>query len=1418
MSLYQDMDLLNFSDAKFSGGKHRSRSQSFGVIIDSDSGSTPSLPDESESSGNRSAGVDSLLDPDYVPKRDRARTFSEKYHPADDDSVEISSLGSENYLSFDDNVSISSLSSVEIDTPSQKSSRSASDNSSSESSDNNRDTIVAPLIKESFYDSTHNQLETDLKPGGSSETKADLEPILTSINLSDPQTQLESGPSDPKPDLDVGDPGPTASDSEDLISVNKNDPEVEAIMDPGAQDEVDGGRRPPGWIAVLKSTIFEWESFQLEDYDISHCSYKRLDSSGNSSEKTEAWVLVLRKTTSLYIGLFLFDVELNFQHAVPIDAQTVISCDEDLIGTGHRIITVCYHSLEPRSQFESDFAPDLCKLEIRLSGKFKQLEDNYFSLMQKVQQLYSVRSASEHMLSSDWLNKNKTWVEQFSTKAKRLRNAVRGQTTQQRQPIPPQTVLTSSAEHELTASYGDLDLGSPRNDQPLRSKTFHHLSPNHGQRGGSLQVDPSGNNRSTQYGGHSSSRPVSPASRRPKIFTNPEDQKYVEFRKLRLFVTTFNVNMQSSGDEDMPAKMGLREVVLQWLQCQEFSPIGAPGKEPSPDLIAICLQECGALNRAANIIYNLDAKIQSGWREAMTEVLSRLGLEMFVDHNIGCTYMIIFVKKSLSRQFSLHHKDELPLGTGGLTANKGAVLIQLGLQSRDQIFVFVGVHLAPHDNAQDARLKQIARICEEFGSLLRKSSFVFWMGDFNFRAATNDPITEQFDFLIPKNKMLEEFSNYRYKDEWSMIHRNPYHSERNFFFDMHESHIAFAPSYKFEPKTTSSTDTTTGLEYHPYVTSHRPSWCDRIFFYAKDGASSSNNKLQITKYDAEFKCILSDHKPVYVKVLAEVEFFDSEKKAKDLRATEIENNSIQPNAVLDEALHNIPSDVECFKMWRTYRIDSHLELRENIADAVFLFQCSCGEKCKYYNMQFGTGDHLLKGTSDVKESREMIEHIKTHNTPVSFIKVNQYYGPITPGNNTSIGYDVRITERNIHEIYKLRPRRFAKVVKQSKTGTPFEQAQIDLVFCQYRGANDKTVGWLKGAERYIAVNLNVKPYMHGIPPTALCFIERPLCQMTVVEISEIVEHAENVIRPECGQRSAKLPTWPPLDCPKEVVKAVDTILQFIDSIDTQHRKMKFVTNLFVAKSVDLSDNKSESSDVMSLNNHQDVLIFSDDDDINRDLTDRVTIVNEEEGEGRDRRRGKGGGLKLAAMGASITTDSEEQANLDLAIDWLTGVTNYNTSPCSTLQENANFVLCLSEALLLYLKSIEKSLFGTDRLPPIQYNLTTHTQLLESLKVAEHSRVLISYLFAFISETVIKRGYKEQLNSEKLIYFTRAEATYRHQLDTLKTTLVDACFPPSGDDNEYDRRMQVVEILLRRPSNIQGARCSSRPEPLIVLPS
>ena len=43
-------------------------------------------------------------------------------------------------------------------------------------------------------------------------------------------------------------------------------------------------------------------------------------------------------------------------------------------------------------------------------------------------------------------------------------------------------------------------------------------------------------------------------------------------------------------------------------------------------------------------------------------------------------------------------------------------------------------------------------------------------------------------------------------------------------------------------------------------------------------------------------------------------------------------------------------------------------------------------------------------------------------------------------------------------------------------------------------------------------------------------------------------------------RLPTLPTFPVLDCPKEIVKALDALVHFIDSIRNQHRKMKFVVS------------------------------------------------------------------------------------------------------------------------------------------------------------------------------------------------------------------------------------------------------------------
>merc|ERR1711879_389744 len=145
-----------------------------------------------------------------------------------------------------------------------------------------------------------------------------------------------------------------------------------------------------------------------------------VDSSNQRSEEANAWCITIRKTTSHYIGLFLFDVKFNFQTAVPIDTQSVISCDEDLIGTGHRNVTICYQPLEPRSPFESEFAPALCKLEISLNDRYKLLENNFFNLLSNAQQFYYAKSSPPEIQTSECRDKNRTWAEQFTHKAKTL--------------------------------------------------------------------------------------------------------------------------------------------------------------------------------------------------------------------------------------------------------------------------------------------------------------------------------------------------------------------------------------------------------------------------------------------------------------------------------------------------------------------------------------------------------------------------------------------------------------------------------------------------------------------------------------------------------------------------------------------------------------------------------------------------------------------------------------------------------------------------------------------------------------------------------------------------------------------------------------------------------------------------------------
>lgn len=101
-----------------------------------------------------------------------------------------------------------------------------------------------------------------------------------------------------------------------------------------------------------------------------------------------------------------------------------------------------------------------------------------------------------------------------------------------------------------------------------------------------------------------------------------------------------------------------------------------------------------------------------------------------------------------------------------------------------------------------------------------ENEHVLWMGDFNFRVQ------------LPRDRVLQMI------DE-RLFNELQKHDDRPLFLS--EPAIAFPPTYKF----------TKAGEYH---SARVPSYCDRIFYLGRGGAS--------TAYDS-VPCTNSDHRPVY---------------------------------------------------------------------------------------------------------------------------------------------------------------------------------------------------------------------------------------------------------------------------------------------------------------------------------------------------------------------------------------------------------------------------------------------------------------------------------------------------------------------------------------------------------------------------
>lgn len=793
------------------------------------------------------------------------------------------------------------------------------------------------------------------------------------------------------------------------------------------------------------------------------------------------------------------DEELNLPRFVSLDNSTRIDIDEDLIGSGSRSVTISNASISTAC------SDAVAKYEFLLSNKYPDLDTTFIDSLTNLKQLFN--SQPDLFGSQDWRKKNQSWLIQFRSK------------------YESEIVQIKNAIHSNRNTLVEEDIRQTLVPEVERSGSINSIESR--PRGGFVMEGSSSNSdRSCSFTASGRSESSQMSKRSIKIYTKQEDRPYVGFKDLKIFLTTFNVNMQTSTVEGGAKFL---DVVQDWLQYDDII-------RNTPDIMVICMQECGGLNRVSNFLSSLDEKIQSDWKSVINEVLYPLQLTDAYENNVGCTYMIVYVHNAIKKHVTLKHKADVPLGQIGM-ANKGACAIQISVH--EQKFLFIGLHLAAHDDHQSERMRQIEKLCFYYKPLIKSSHYAFWMGDFNFRAAVDEPIIQSYEFLSLENGFSEKYSDYRSKDEWRRQRLTTAGSDRIDFYNLSEAEISFPPTYKFKPGLKGhSTLAGTSIRSLPYEESHRPSWCDRIFYYSSD----SESHLRVESYNCELKCTLSDHKPVILRILAQIEYLDRAKKYAEYRATEIRKNASRPNADLDQPLHNIPSEDDCIKLMDSYQIDTHLRLKEDHDEAIFLFRCPCGDSCSFYKQQFG-------GT-DFHYSEALVNHIRDHNSPVSFIRVNEYRGRILAGYPADIGFDLQITERNIHELYKLKRRAFATLVKNPKS--KFEQAQIDLIFCLYRETTsdeDPTKKkWLKGADKYMAVNINVVPYMHGLSPTALCYVEQPIYKQSVASLCDIVEVSEKFLNQSKQminffQDNSVKP--PPLECPKEIVFAIDTILDFI---------------------------------------------------------------------------------------------------------------------------------------------------------------------------------------------------------------------------------------------------------------------------------
>jgi phosphatidylinositol-bisphosphatase len=267
------------------------------------------------------------------------------------------------------------------------------------------------------------------------------------------------------------------------------------------------------------------------------------------------------------------------------------------------------------------------------------------------------------------------------------------------------------------------------------------------------------------------------------------EAEYTEYRALRLFVGTWNVNgkfpkedltpwLCDGADADAEGKLTLPDVYIVgyvWTGCSRIRARGS----------ALTVMSCSLQEMVDLTVTNVALGGQSGkrsdmWVQLLDRALNDAALTPSDRYElIGTRYLVgiliaVFVKTKYKRFVSDIQDAEAPVGVMGVMGNKGGV--SLRLQIFDSTFCFVCAHLAAHRNAVAQRNADFASIMAktefrdeaalaagraagtfDIGKLtILDHDFVVWFGDFNYRIVETVSTERCFELACGSDADLEQ--------------------------------------------------------------------------------------------------------------------------------------------------------------------------------------------------------------------------------------------------------------------------------------------------------------------------------------------------------------------------------------------------------------------------------------------------------------------------------------------------------------------------------------------------------------------------------------------------------------------------------------------------------------------------------------